>query len=36
VFSAAKKAGKSWAKTPLWKRAEMLHKVLVPIFLLRN
>lgn len=27
VFKAAKAAGKGWAKTPLWKRAEYLHKV---------
>ena len=27
VFKAAKSAGKGWAKTPLWKRAEYLHKV---------
>ncbi|KAK9785957.1 hypothetical protein WJX73_004652 [Symbiochloris irregularis] len=27
AFEAAKKAHKSWAKTPLWKRAELLHKV---------
>ena len=27
MFKAAKAAGKAWAKTPLWKRAEHLHKV---------
>lgn len=27
VFDAAKKAQRSWARTPLWKRAELLHKV---------
>lgn len=27
VFAAAKAAQQSWAKTPLWKRAEYLHKV---------
>ncbi|GAB4822972.1 hypothetical protein N2152v2_010018 [Parachlorella kessleri] len=27
VYKAAKAAQKSWAKTPLWKRAEYLHKV---------
>lgn len=27
VFESAKKAQASWAKTPLWKRAEYLHKV---------
>eukprot|EP00884_Botryococcus_braunii_P015218 jgi/Botrbrau1/237/Bobra.0022s0213.1 len=27
VFESAKKAQPSWAKTPLWKRAEFLHKV---------
>jgi hypothetical protein len=27
VFKAAKAAYKGWAKTPLWKRAEYLHKV---------
>lgn len=27
VFSAAKTAQQAWAKTPLWKRAEYLHKV---------
>uniref|UniRef100_A0A061R8T4 NADP-dependent glyceraldehyde-3-phosphate dehydrogenase n=3 Tax=Tetraselmis sp. GSL018 TaxID=582737 RepID=A0A061R8T4_9CHLO len=27
VFASAKKAQKAWAKTPLWKRAEMIHKV---------
>ena len=27
MFKAAKGAGKAWAKTPLWKRAEYLHKV---------
>ena len=27
VFDAAKKAQKQWARTPLWKRAEYLHKV---------
>lgn len=27
VFKAAKAAQQSWAKTPLWKRAEHLHKV---------
>ncbi|CAK0773666.1 hypothetical protein CVIRNUC_004089 [Coccomyxa viridis] len=27
VFEAAKKAQKAWARTPLWKRAEYLHKV---------
>ncbi|DBA67942.1 TPA: hypothetical protein ACH3X2_014141 [Trebouxia sp. C0005] len=27
VFDAAKKVHRSWAKTPLWKRAEYLHKV---------
>ena len=27
VFKAAKAAGKGWARTPLWKRAEYLHKV---------
>ena len=27
VFESSKKAQKSWAKTPLWKRAEYLHKV---------
>ena len=26
-FDAAKAAGREWAKTPLWKRAEYLHKV---------
>ncbi len=26
-FKAAKEAGPAWAKTPLWKRAEYLHKV---------
>mmetsp|Transcript_20634 Transcript_20634/g.62151 ORF Transcript_20634/g.62151 Transcript_20634/m.62151 type:complete len:496 (+) Transcript_20634:132-1619(+) len=26
-FKAAKEAGPGWAKTPLWKRAEYLHKV---------
>jgi glyceraldehyde-3-phosphate dehydrogenase (NADP+) len=26
VFAAAKVAQKAWAKTPLWKRAELLHK----------
>jgi len=26
VMEAAKVAQKSWAKTPLWKRAELLHK----------
>jgi len=26
VFAAAKVAQKTWAKTPLWKRAELLHK----------
>lgn len=26
VIDAAKTAQKSWAKTPLWKRAELLHK----------
>ncbi len=26
-FAAAKAAGRDWAKTPLWKRAEYLHKV---------
>ncbi|KAJ1382406.1 Aldehyde/histidinol dehydrogenase [Sesbania bispinosa] len=26
VIDAAKSAQKSWAKTPLWKRAELLHK----------
>ncbi|KAF6262530.1 aldehyde dehydrogenase domain-containing protein [Scenedesmus sp. NREL 46B-D3] len=29
VFAAAKAAQLSWAKTPLWKRAEYLHKVAV-------
>ena len=27
VFDAAKKAQRPWARTPLWKRAELLHKV---------
>ena len=27
VFDAAKKVHRSWARTPLWKRAEYLHKV---------
>ena len=27
AFKAAKEAQRSWAKTPLWKRAEYLHKV---------
>ena len=27
MFKAAKAAHKAWAKTPLWKRAEYLHKV---------
>eukprot|EP00878_Enallax_costatus_P004140 GHUV01004369.1.p1 GENE.GHUV01004369.1~~GHUV01004369.1.p1 ORF type:complete len:552 (+),score=134.00 GHUV01004369.1:170-1657(+) len=27
IFAAAKAAQQSWAKTPLWKRAEYLHKV---------
>ena len=27
VFAAAKAAQKQWAKTPLWRRAELLHKV---------
>lgn len=27
AYQAAKAAQKSWAKTPLWKRAELLHKV---------
>ncbi len=27
VYKAAKAAYKGWAKTPLWKRAEYLHKV---------
>ncbi|EIE25996.1 NADP-dependent glyceraldehyde-3-phosphate dehydrogenase [Coccomyxa subellipsoidea C-169] len=27
VFEGAKKAQKAWARTPLWKRAEYLHKV---------
>lgn len=27
VFDHAKKAQRSWARTPLWKRAELLHKV---------
>ena len=26
VFASAKVAQKTWAKTPLWKRAELLHK----------
>ena len=26
VMDSAKSAQKSWAKTPLWKRAELLHK----------
>lgn len=26
VMESAKAAQKSWAKTPLWKRAELLHK----------
>ncbi|KAJ6856073.1 NADP-dependent glyceraldehyde-3-phosphate dehydrogenase [Populus alba x Populus x berolinensis] len=26
IIEAAKTAQKSWAKTPLWKRAELLHK----------
>lgn len=26
AIDAAKTAQKSWAKTPLWKRAELLHK----------
>ena len=26
-FKAAKEAGPGWAKTPLWKRAEYMHKV---------
>ena len=26
MFEAAKSAQKQWAKTPLWKRAELLHK----------
>lgn len=26
VFDSAKAAQKAWAKTPLWKRAELLHK----------
>lgn len=26
VIDSAKTAPKSWAKTPLWKRAELLHK----------
>lgn len=26
VIDSAKSAQKSWAKTPLWKRAELLHK----------
>lgn len=26
VFASAKVAQKAWAKTPLWKRAELLHK----------
>jgi len=29
VMEAAKVAQKSWAKTPLWKRAELLYKVAV-------
>lgn len=27
MFDGAKAAQKQWAKVPLWKRAEMLHKV---------
>lgn len=27
MFDSAKAAQKAWAKTPLWKRAELLHKV---------
>ena len=27
AFAAAKKAQKTWSKTPLYKRAEMIHKV---------
>lgn len=27
MFDAAKAAHKAWAKSPLWKRAELLHKV---------
>lgn len=27
VYNAAKKAQRPWARTPLWKRAELLHKV---------
>ncbi len=27
MFKAAKEAKRAWAKTPLWKRAEYLHKV---------
>lgn len=26
IIETAKSAQKSWAKTPLWKRAELLHK----------
>jgi glyceraldehyde-3-phosphate dehydrogenase (NADP+) len=26
VFASSKAAQKQWAKTPLWKRAELLHK----------
>lgn len=26
MMAAAKEAQKAWAKTPLWKRAELLHK----------
>lgn len=26
AFAGAKKAQKAWAKTPLWKRAELIHK----------
>ena len=26
MFASAKKAQKEWARTPLWKRAEVLHK----------
>ncbi len=27
IFDAAKAAQPSWAKTPLWKRADYMHKV---------